>query len=230
MSAVAKVCVVTGGSSGVGAAICERFADAGYHVASCSRRGPAAQTTSAPGLRRIKWQVDVGQPQALTAFLESTLAELGRIDVLVNNAGNAPRSPVAELPLADFEEAIAVHVRAVFLATQLVWPAMIRQGGGTILNISSLAAISPLVGFSVYGGCKAWINTFTKAIAAEGKPHNIRAFALALGAVDTPLLRRVAPEFDPASALQPAAVAELALRLCDESLLPLSGQTLPLQP
>ena len=227
MSSAAKVCVVTGGSTGVGAAICERFVAAGYHVASCSRSSPAADSQSR-GLRRISRQLDVGDPAALTAFLQSTLAELGRIDVLVNNAGNAPRQPVAELPLAEFEAAIAVHVRAVFVATQSVWPAMVSQGGGAIVNISSLASLDPLPGFSVYGGCKAWVNTFTKAIAAEGKPHNIRAFALALGAVDTPLLRRAAPEFDPAAALQPAAVAELALQLCDKSHAALSGETLPL--
>jgi NAD(P)-dependent dehydrogenase (short-subunit alcohol dehydrogenase family) len=172
--------------------------------------------------------VDVGQPEKLTAFLGQVLAEFGRIDVLVNNAGNAPRSGVAETSLADFEQAVAVHIRAVFVATQLVWPAMSAGGGGTILSISSLASLDPLPGFAVYGGCKAWINTFTKAIAAEGKPHKIRAFALALGAVDTPLLRRAAPEFDPAAALSPAAVAEVALQLCGESFAPLSGQTLPL--
>jgi len=226
MSSATKVCVVTGGSSGVGAATAERLFAAGYHVVSCSRRSAATDSNHA-GLRRITRPVDVAQPPALTAFLESTLTELGRIDVLVNNAGNAPRRAVTELTAAEFEEAIAVHVRAVFVATQCVWPAMIRQGGGTIVNISSLASLSPLPGFSVYGGCKAWINTFTKAIAAEGKPHNIRAFALALGAVDTPLLRRAAPEFDPAAALQPAAVAELVLELCDEKMRPLSGETLP---
>jgi NAD(P)-dependent dehydrogenase (short-subunit alcohol dehydrogenase family) len=228
MSSAAKVCVVTGGSSGVGAALIERFAAAGYHVASCSRSSAATESRSASGLRHFSRPVDVGQPEELTAFVGQVLAEFGRIDVLVNNAGNAPRSGVAETSLADFEQAVAVHIRAVFVATQLVWPAMIASGGGTILSISSLASLDPLPGFAVYGGCKAWINTFTQAIAAEGKPHKIRAFALALGAVDTPLLRRAAPEFDPAAALSPAAVAEVALRLCDECFAPLSGRTLPL--
>jgi NAD(P)-dependent dehydrogenase (short-subunit alcohol dehydrogenase family) len=222
----AKVCVVTGGSSGVGAAIVERFLAAGYHVATCSRRSADAESQGG-GLRRISRRVDLANTAELTAFLNTTLVAFGRIDVLVNNAGNAPRHPLAETPLAEFEEAVAVHIRAVFLATQLVWPAMIRQGGGTIVSISSLAATSPLPGFSVYGGCKAWINTFTKAIAAEGKPHHIRAFALALGAVDTPLLRRVVPEFNPSGALQPAAVAELVLQLTDEKMWPASGETLP---
>ncbi len=229
MSSAAKVCVVTGGSSGVGAAIVERFSAAGYHVVSCSRTAPAADSAGSGGTRRISRPVDVASPQALTTFLEGTLAEFGRIDVLVNNAGSAPRRPLAETALEEFDAAVGVHVRAVFLATQLVWPAMVQQRGGTILGISSLASIDPLPGFSVYGGCKAWINTFTKAIAAEGRPHNIRAFALALGAVDTPLLKRVVPEFDPAAALRPLAVAEVALRLCDASFAPLSGETLPLQ-
>jgi 3-oxoacyl-[acyl-carrier protein] reductase len=228
MSSAAKVCVVTGGSSGVGAAVVERFLAAGYHVASCSRSAAGIESTSSSGTRRITRPVDVAMPDALRRFIDSTLAEFGRIDVLVNNAGNAPRRPLVETTLAELDAALAVHVRAVFVATQLVWPAMVRQGGGTILGISSLASLDPLPGFSVYGGCKAWINTFTKAIATEGRPHNIRAFALALGAVDTPLLRRVAPEFDPAAALTPAAVAEVALRLCDESMAPLSGHTLPL--
>jgi len=227
MSSAAKVCVVTGGSSGIGAAIGERFFAAGYHVVSCSRRSSSAELPQ-EGRRRLSRAVDVADPQALTSFVQDTAAEFGRIDVLVNNAGNAPRRPVAELPLAEFEAAVAVHIRAVFVATQCVWPAMVSRGGGVIVNISSMASLAPLPGFSVYGGCKAWINTFTKAIAEEGRPHGIRAFALALGAVDTPLLRSVAPEFDPAAALQPAAVAELALQLCAESHAPLSGQTLPM--
>ena len=227
MSSAAKVCVVTGGSSGVGAAVAERFFAAGYHVVTCSR-GSVSADLNRSGLLRISRQVDVAEPQALTTFLQTTLAEQGRIDVLVNNAGNAPRKALTETTLAELDDTVAVHIRATFLATQLVWPAMDRQGGGTIVNISSMASIAPLPGFSVYGGCKAWINTFTRAIAAEGKPHNIRAFALALGAVDTPLLRRVAPEFDPAAALQPAAVAELVLELADEKMRPLSGETLPL--
>src|SRR5262245_13154699 len=229
MSSAAKVCVVTGGSSGVGAAIAERFFATGYHVVSCSRRSPEAESLRT-GVRWLSRTVDVADPQALTTFLKDALREFGRIDVLVNNAGDAPRRPVAELPLAVFEAAVAVHIRAVFVATQCVWPAMVAQGGGAIVNISSMASLSPLPGFSVYGGCKAWINTFTQAIAAEGKPHRIRAFALALGAVDTPLLRTAAPEFDPSGALKPAAVAELALALCGESHVPLSGQTLPLIP
>ena len=219
--------MVTGGSSGVGKAIGERFLAAGYHVVSCSRSSPSGETKNVGGPRRISRQVDVADAAALTAFLQTTLAEFGRIDVLVNNAGNAPRHPVAETPLVEFEAAVAVHIRAVFVATQCVWPSMQAQRSGTIVNISSLASISPLAGFSVYGGCKAWINTFTKAIAAEGKPHNIRAFALALGAVDTPLLRRAAPEFDPAAALTPEAVAEIALELAGEKMRPLSGETLP---
>lgn len=227
MSAVAKVGVVTGGSSGVGAAIAQRLFAAGFHIASCSRRSPDAETKSG-GLRWLSRQADVSDPAAVEEFIGQSLAEFGRIDVLVNNAGNAPRKPLAETTLAEFEEAVAVHVRATFLATQLVWPAMLSQGGGAIINISSMSSLAPLPGFSVYGGCKAWINTFTRAIAAEGKPHNIRTFALALGAVDTPLLRRVAPEFDPAAALQPAAVAELVLELTGEKMRPLSGETLPL--
>ncbi|HZN35885.1 MAG TPA: SDR family NAD(P)-dependent oxidoreductase, partial [Pirellulaceae bacterium] len=97
MSSAAKVCVVTGGSSGIGAAIGERFFAAGYHVVSCSRRSSSAELPQ-EGRRRLSRAVDVADPQALTSFVQDTAAEFGRIDVLVNNAGNAPRRPVAELP------------------------------------------------------------------------------------------------------------------------------------
>ena len=127
---------------------------------------------------------------------------------------------------ADYERAVAVNVSAVFHATQAVWPIMQKQGGGTIVNVSSLASDDPFPGFAVYGACKAWVNLFTKATAAEGRPHNIRVYAVAPGAVETGMLRERFPDFPAEQSLAPEDVAGTIELLCDERGVHAAGSTL----
>ncbi len=223
------VCAVTGGSAGIGLAIALHFGRRGYRVALCGRdpdtlevaRGAVA--AAAPACLALP--LDVGQPGAAPRFVAETVERFGRLDVLVNNAGHAPLAPLDQLPLADFDRALAVNVAAVFHATRAAWPALRRQGG-VIVNISSLASVDPFPGFSVYGACKAWVNLFAKAAADEGRPLGIRVFAVALGAVETRLLRGLFPDFPAAQTLDPDEVAALVGGLCDESMRYASGQTL----
>jgi len=124
-----------------------------------------------------------------------SLEHFGRIDVLVNNAGVAPLSPFGAITEESFEQLININVRSGFYLTQLAWNTMVKQGGGTIVNISSLSAVDPFVGFSTYGASKAWLDLLTHSLAQEGKDLNIRVCSVRPGAVETPLLRGLFPDF-----------------------------------
>ena len=115
---------------------------------------------------------------------------------------------------------------AIFHTTRAVWPLMKAQGGGVIINMSSMAAVDPFPGFAVYGASKAWVNLFSQATASEGKPHGIRVFSVAPGAVETGLMRASFPDFPADKTLAPDEVAAVILSLCEPALAPCSGQTL----
>jgi NAD(P)-dependent dehydrogenase (short-subunit alcohol dehydrogenase family) len=224
------VCAISGGSAGIGLAIGRRFAALGYRMAICGRDAgkleAAGKLIEADGAECLTETVDLQDGSAAGRWIEAVRQAWGRIDVLVNNAGKAPLAPVDAVSDEVFRQTLAVNVEAVFHATKAVWPVMRGQGGGVIVNISSLASVDPFTGFSVYGACKAWVNLFTKAIADEGKPVGIRAFSVALGAVETDMLRGLFPDFPGEQTLTPEEVADFVAELCDRSMTPMTGQTL----
>jgi NAD(P)-dependent dehydrogenase (short-subunit alcohol dehydrogenase family) len=227
------VCVVTGGSHGIGLATALRFGHLGYRVLICGRNPQALETAHAqiaavaPGCASVA--LDVGKPDEVARLIDTARHSFGRVDVLVNNAGHAPMAPVDKISYDDLATALAVNVAAVFHTTQAVWPMMREQSSGVIINISSLASVDPFTGFSVYGACKAWVNLFTKAIADEGRPLGVRAYSVALGAVETRLLRSLFPDFPAKQTLSPEEVALFLSALCEEPMRHATGQTLILK-
>lgn len=229
----AKVAIVTGGTRGVGRASAVALAELGYAVATCGRDADGlAQTESmlsVCGTSHLVVPADVSQQAELEGFLDQTLARFGRVDVLVNNAGWAPLGPVDEVTDEDFWSTFQVNCAAVFFAVRKVWRTMKEQRSGTIISISSLASVDPFPGFQVYGASKAWVNLFTKSIADEGRPLGIRAFSLALGAVETRLLRSLFPDFQGPGILDPEEVARVVASLVDPAWDHASGSTFPVR-
>jgi 3-oxoacyl-[acyl-carrier protein] reductase len=170
--------------------------------------------------------LDLTRSDAPARFVTGTVRAYGRLDVLVNNAGSAPRGLFGTLTRRDFDAAIALNVAAVFETARAAWPVMKDQGSGVIINISSRAASDPLAGFSIYGGCKAWVDTFSKALGDEGRALGIAVFSVRLGAVETPLLRRVLPDFPRQQTLQPDEVAEFVWRLSHPEMRFATGQAI----
>lgn len=216
-----RVCVITGGSSGIGLATAKRFVAAGDHVIICGRdvqrlnAATAELASIAPSKLVGGRQVDVGQPGAVAELIQWAHGETGRVDVLFNNAGYPPCDEIARITRVQFDQAIAVNVAATFEGTQAAWPIMAEQGGGTIVNMSSMAAVDPFEGFSVYAGCKAWVEAFSKAVAAEGQPSKIRVVCVRPGAVETPMLRGLFPQFPADQVVAPDQVANVVFELCD---------------
>ena len=206
-----KVCIVTGGSSGIGLATAARFVKEGYRVSICGRRSEALnKAVSQLGNPESVVSVcgDIGQASTRQELVKQTLEKFGRIDVLVNNAGAAPLGDFATIDEGTFDSVLDTNVKAVFSLTQSIWPILLNNGGGSVVNISSMAAIDPFPGFSIYGASKAWIELFSKAIAGEGTDHSIRVCCIRPGAVETDLLRGLFPDFPADQCVSPKEIAD----------------------
>ncbi len=228
-----SIVVVTGGGRGIGRAICQRFAADGAQTVAAARSPEELAETKRlieqSGGRCHVQTTDVCVPEEIDAVIDSTVSRFGGLDILVNCAGVAPQAAIEELEPALFRTILAVNVDATYYACRKAWTALKARGGGVIVNISSIASIDPFPGFAAYGASKAWVNAWTKALAEEGRPHGIRVFAVAPGAVETKMLRDAFPEFPKQDTLEPSDVADLVHALCDPGCRYATGETVFLQ-
>ena len=227
-----KTAIITGAGRGIGAAIAKRFAASGAKVALVSRTAAqvreVAEGIERCGGRAIALPADVTDAGAVACLVDAAHREFGRIDVLVNNAGVAPVAGIADIQQADFDAMIAIIVRATHLCTRAVWPHM-AAAGGAIINISSMASLDPFPGLAAYGAAKAFVNAYTKGVAAEGAEKKIRVYAIAPGAVETDMLRGAFPDYPREKTLNPDEVAALAENLLSPACRYISGQTIAIR-
>jgi glucose 1-dehydrogenase len=189
VSTEAKVALVTGAQTGIGLAIVERLQRDGYAIGFVSHaRDEAAERTFAQvaARGRAHWAAgDLGDPDVPQRLFGEVAAALGRVDLLVNNAGLSTAKPFLELTREDFDTTFAVDVRAAFLLTQAAARHMRERGGGVIVNNTSIHELTPRAGFGVYAPAKAALGMLTRAAALELAPYGIRVVAVAPGAIAT---------------------------------------------
>lgn len=182
-----KVVVITGAGRGIGAAAAREFARAGCRVALLGRSGRAVEALAADiGGEAMAAECDVGDWASVQAAVAAVMARFGRIDVMVNNAGVI--EPIARLADADagaWGAAVDINLKGVFHGMKAVLPAMRAQGGGTIITVSSGAAVNPLEGWSAYCASKAGALMLTRVAHVEEGPHGIRVLGLSPGTVAT---------------------------------------------
>jgi NAD(P)-dependent dehydrogenase (short-subunit alcohol dehydrogenase family) len=199
LDATGKVVVVTGASKGLGRAMALGFAEAGADVVVASRKLEPCQQVAAEirelGRRALPVSCHVGDWEQCGALIDATVAEFGRIDVLVNNAGIAPVPPSLLDVTADlFDKTIGVNLRGPLRLTALAAEHMPR--GSAVINISSKASLHPTSFTVVYAAAKAGLNALTKAAAAELGPRGIRVNAIVCGTFHTDSLHRSLPSED----------------------------------
>lgn len=190
-----RVAVVTGAGKGIGRAIALAFAEAGADVVCAARTGADIEATAEAVRARGRQAVAVCCDVTVTADLENLIARaadaLGRIDVLVNNAGGTPPRPALATSERFFEQALRFNVTSAFLLTKLAVPRMIETAGsGAVVNISSRAGGMVQTGFVAYGTAKAALSFMTKNLAADFAPR-VRVNAISVGGVATAALESV---------------------------------------
>jgi len=183
------VAIVTGGGSGMGAAIAETYAREGAHVAVLDIDGDAAKAVARKiGNQAIAIACDVTRRSDIDAAVVETASAFGGLNVLVNDAGVAHvNKPLIDIDEKEFDRVFAVNVKGLFMFTQAVVPLM-RGKGGVIINIGSTAGLRPRPGLSAYNATKGAVHNLTKTLAVELAPDKIRVCAIAPVATDTPLL------------------------------------------
>ena len=186
-----QVALITGGARGQGAAHAEALATAGVHVVIADVRDEDGEGTAAAlggrGLPVRYAHLDVTDEQAWLAIVDDIEAREGGLDVLVNNAGIIRVAPLLDLSMADWDLIQRVNATSVVLGIRAAAPAMIRRGGGSIVNVASTAAHRGAEGYAAYAASKAAVLAVTRAAALELAPHGIRVNAISPGGVDTPM-------------------------------------------
>jgi 3-oxoacyl-[acyl-carrier protein] reductase len=194
-----KVCLITGGAAGIGKATAERFAEEGAKVVICDVAKDAGEATvKTLGPDASFYVVNVANRQEVQAWVDDVWSQYGRIDVLVNNAGILRDAQlvkvkdgalVGQMSEADFDLVIAVNLKGVFNCTQAVAPYMIKQGGGVILNATSIVGLDGNFGQTNYVATKAGVIGMTKVWARELGRYNIRVNAVAPGFTATEIIK-----------------------------------------
>lgn len=229
-----KVCLVTGGGSGIGRATCELFAKEGALLAIADKDEASAKATAEAcgGETHLALRADVAQAADSKAMIDAAVARFGRLDVLVNNAGYGILGTVVETSEAEWNALMAVNVTGVFLACHNAIPIMARQGGGAIVNVASVVSSIGIPNRAAYCASKGAVAALTRAMALDHVDDKIRVNAVAPGTIRSPYFDALlAKAEDPAGLLAhlegrqpykrmgtPAEIASGILYLaCDES-------------
>lgn len=184
-----KICLVTGGGSGIGRAACQRFGAEGGTVVVIDRDPKGGQETvqliTDAGGQASFQQVDVGVPDNIKSCVDAVVQQYGRIDVMVNNAAMMTFTPIIDLDPADWDRVQSVNMRSVFLFTKYCLP---HIKGGAIVNTSSVHAHQTTPNVVPYASSKGAMEAFTRGVSCEVDPAQCRINCVAPGAVDTPML------------------------------------------
>ena len=183
--------LITGASSGIGRATAIALAQAGQDLVLVSRSpeklADLARELADTGVQVKTLALDLAALAQVKPALEAAIADIGPIDILINNAGMGYTGPLATLPLEDWQRVMDLNLTSVLLCMQAVLPGMRDRGSGTILNIASVAAYNAFPDWGAYSVSKAGLVTLSRILAAEERNHGIRVTVVAPGAVNTPL-------------------------------------------
>jgi len=227
--------VITGGGSGIGRAVCQRFAAHGARVAVLDIDLDGAKAT-ADGIDGFAVEVDVTDAEALRVAVDTAAAELGGISLLMNNAGNSTMAPLAGWDIAEWDRIVRLNLTGVFNGMRAGVPHLLAAGGGAVVNTSSISATRPSAGEAPYSAAKAGVMALTASAALEYGP-TIRVNAVAPGMIRTkltaPLLDGLPDEVERYQRTTPAGrigapedIADVVLFLCSDLARFITGQTL----
>lgn len=193
-----RVAIVTGGTRGIGRAIAEGFAAAGASVVVASRKPEACAETEAHlramGATALGVATHMGDIDSVNALVDRTVAELGRLDIVVNNAANALTLPFGQLTGDAWEKSLGTNLRGPVFLVERALPHLEASGNAAVLNVISAGAFLFSANTAMYAAAKAGLMAMTRSMAASFAAKGIRVNALAPGTVDTDMVRNNGPE------------------------------------
>jgi len=223
-----KVVMISGASQGLGEALARRFAREGALLSLCARGRDALHAVRddlrSGGVECIATSVDVANEGDVAAWVEATLAEFGRIDVLVNNASLlGPRVPIADYPLDDWERVVRVNLTGAFLCSRDVIPAM-RESSGSIINVSSGVGDHGRPLWGAYSASKNGLEALSQMLAGELQDDGVRTNTVDPGSMRTVMRAAAYPDEDPQTLPLPEDVADVFVYLASDRSRGVSGQ------
>lgn len=180
-----RTMLITGAAGGVGRATVRYFCERGFNVIGVDRQSPYTEFPS----DGLFIQADISVPENLEMIFAQASQFSPTLDVLVNNAGFQVTKPLIETTVEEWDMVMASNLRSVFLGAKLAYPLLKAEGGGAIVNVSSVHAVATSANIAAYAASKGGLLALTRAMAIEFAPDNIRVNAVLPGAVDTPMLR-----------------------------------------
>src|SRR5215468_1312713 len=199
-----KTAIVTGGGTGIGKSIAIEFAHAGADVALCSRKlehlEPVVKAVRDLGRRSFAVAVDVRQEEQDKAIVERVAQEWGRLDIMVNNAGASFRAKPEDISANGWNTVVGINLNGVFFGCKWAGRQMMAQGGGVIINVSSIAGVGGATMMPHYGAAKAAVVNYTRSLGMAWGRKNIRVNCIAPGPVETEGYMGVLTKQDPAVA------------------------------
>lgn len=212
-----KKAIVTGASSGIGKEVALRLLQSGAQVSVISRNPDRLLSELPAGSNAKGYALDLANIEEVASQIKAIVADMGGVDILINNAGMAYIGELIEMPLTEWQKLFDLNLTSVFQCLQAVLPTMRSQKSGTIINVASIAAKQGFPNWAAYCASKFALLGLTQAIAAEEQPHGIKIMSICPGSVDTPLWDtlgdKVPPSFDRSAMLRPSTVAEAIMTL-----------------
>jgi 2-deoxy-D-gluconate 3-dehydrogenase len=195
-----KVALVTGGNGGIGLGMAKGLAQAGANIMIAGRQAEKSKAAAADlakhGVKTSVISVDVADEASCKAMIEGTLKELGRIDILINNAGINIRKQPEQYSIAEWRQVLSINLDGAFFTSQAVYPAMKKVGGGKIINIGSMMSLFGAPFAAPYASSKGGIVQLTKVLATAWAKDNIQVNAVLPGWIDTDLTQQARKDVD----------------------------------
>jgi NAD(P)-dependent dehydrogenase (short-subunit alcohol dehydrogenase family) len=220
-----RTVLVTGGAGGLGGAVLEALRDAGWRVVATVRPGSDSPIPE----HVIPVSVELSDPTQVAAAVDAAVAEPGApLRAVVNLAGGfAAGGLVHETPVDDFEAILRLNLRPTYLVTAAALPHLVAAGGGSVVCVSSRAAVAPFPGAAGYATAKAAVLAFANAVAVEYKQRGVRCNTVLPSIIDTPANRAGQPDADFSRWVTPAEIAQVITFLAGDGSAPTSGATIP---
>ncbi|HRK30478.1 MAG TPA: SDR family oxidoreductase [Tepidisphaeraceae bacterium] len=225
------VAIITGAGRGIGRATAVELSGRGYAVVLVSRNETELADAATRCGKSLIVPADVTSDSDVERIVAESIKRFGRIDAVVNNAGYAPMLSIEQTSIEEFRKVLDANLTSAFAMSRACWPTFVKQGGGVIVNVSSMAAKDPRPGFVAYGPAKAGVNILGLTLAREGAPHGIRVHTIAPGSTETKMFRALLDEtaWPKSKTMPPEDVAGVIAACVVGDLKHTSGETIYLR-